>query len=103
MHVPDANKNKLQPKSNKCIFLGYSDERKAYQLYNPTTKKIVASRDVVFKEQPHAEEDADGSSSLSPNEEVTYYEPGPSNINLKEEKAPSLDEESNSHQPAITQ
>ena len=89
MHVPDADKNKLQPKSNKCIFLGYSDERKAYRLYNPTTKKIVASRDVVFKEQPHAEEDADGSSSLSPNEEVTYYEPGPSKLTLKEEKAPS--------------
>ena len=60
---------------------------------------------MVFKEQPHAEEDADGSSSLSPNEEVTYYEPGPSNITptLKEEKTTSSNEESESHQPAITQ
>ena len=59
---------------------------------------------MVFKEQTHAEEDADGSSSLSPNEEVTYYEPGPSSNNptLKEEKAPSLDEEFESHQPAVT-
>ena len=105
MHVPDVDRNKLQPKSNKCIFLGYSDERKAYRLYNPTTKKIVASRDVVFKEQPHAKEDADGSSSLSPNEEVTYYEPGSSSSTrtLKEEEAPSSDEESESHQPAVTQ
>ena len=50
VHVLDVDRNKLQPKSNKCIFLGYSDEQKAYQLYNPTTKKIVAIHDVVVKE-----------------------------------------------------
>ena len=105
VHVPDAKRNKLQPKSNKCIFLGYSDERKAYRLYNPTTKKIVASRNVVFKEQPHAKEDANESYSLSPDEEVTYYEIGPSNITptLKGEKVPSSNEEFKSLQPNITQ
>ena len=30
VHVPDAYKNKLQPKSNKFIFLGYNDEWKTY-------------------------------------------------------------------------
>jgi hypothetical protein len=31
----------------KC-FLGISDYSKAYKLYNPSTKKIIISRDVTF-------------------------------------------------------
>ena len=65
MHVPDKERNKLQPKSTKCIFLGYSDDKKAYRLYDPATKKIVASRDVVFKEQPHTVEDEKKYSTVS--------------------------------------
>lgn len=34
----------------KCIFLGVSDESKAYRLYDPVTKKIIISRDVIFEE-----------------------------------------------------
>ncbi|MCH81752.1 copia-type polyprotein, partial [Trifolium medium] len=49
-HVPDAHRRKLDDKSVKCIFLGISEESKAYRLYNPTTQKIVISRDVVFAE-----------------------------------------------------
>jgi hypothetical protein len=37
-------------KSTKYIFLGVSEESKAYRLYNPVTKKVVISRDVVFVE-----------------------------------------------------
>lgn len=32
------------------MLLGVSEETKAYRLYNPITKKIVVSRDVVFEE-----------------------------------------------------
>ncbi|KAM7520343.1 hypothetical protein LguiB_019305 [Lonicera macranthoides] len=49
--VPDAKRKKLDDKGEKCIFLGVSDESKAYKLYNPITKKIVISRDVVFDEE----------------------------------------------------
>jgi hypothetical protein len=49
-HVPDAQRKKLDNKSVKCIFLGVSEESKAYRLYNPVTKKIIISRDVVFIE-----------------------------------------------------
>jgi hypothetical protein len=49
-HVPDAQRKKLDNKSTKCIFLGVSEESKAYRLYNPVTKKIIISRDVVFAE-----------------------------------------------------
>ena len=42
---------KLDDKSEKCIFLGVRDLSKAYKLYNPNSKRIVISRDVVFYEE----------------------------------------------------
>ncbi|CAL9016687.1 unnamed protein product [Prunus brigantina] len=50
VHVPDTKRSKLDDKSYKCVLLGYSDESKAYRLFDPITKKIVISRDVVFDE-----------------------------------------------------
>lgn len=49
-HVPDELRRKLDNKGEKCIFVGYSEESKAYRLYNPTTKKVIISRDVQFVE-----------------------------------------------------
>ncbi|KAI5406878.1 hypothetical protein KIW84_053229 [Lathyrus oleraceus] len=49
--VTDHKRKKLDSKGEKCIFLGVSDASKAYKLYNPSTKKIVISRDVVFDEE----------------------------------------------------
>lgn len=49
-HIPDEKRKKLDDKGEKCIFLGVNDHSKAYKLYNPVTKKIVISRDVVFDE-----------------------------------------------------
>ena len=45
-HIPSTLRSKLDDKSEKCIFIGYSERTKAYKLYNPKTKKIVISRDV---------------------------------------------------------
>lgn len=50
VHIPDSRRTKLDDKSTKCVLLGVSEETKAYRLYNPITKKIVVSRDVVFEE-----------------------------------------------------
>ena len=50
-HVPYKLRQKLDNKSKKCIFLGYSDQSKAYLLYNPVTKKVVISRDVKFAKE----------------------------------------------------
>lgn len=55
VHVPDANRRKLDDKSTECIFLGFSDESKAYRMYNKATKKIIVSRDVIFMEAPRIE------------------------------------------------
>lgn len=50
MHVPAEKRGKLDDKSITCILVGISEESKGYRLYNPKTKKIVTSRDVVFEE-----------------------------------------------------
>ena len=50
IHVPDSKRKKLDDKSFQCVLLGMSEESKAYRLYDPTSKKIVVSRDVVFEE-----------------------------------------------------
>lgn len=36
--------------SKKCVLLGVSEESKAYRLFDPVSKKIVVSKDVVIEE-----------------------------------------------------
>jgi hypothetical protein len=50
VHVPDSQRKKLDNKSVKCVLLGVSEESKAYRLYDPISKKIVISRDIVCVE-----------------------------------------------------
>lgn len=50
-HVSYPKRRKLDDKGEKCIFLGVSDQSKAYKLYNLITKKIIVSRDVIFEEE----------------------------------------------------
>ena len=51
VHIPDATRGKLDDKSFPCIMLGVSDESKVYQLFDPKTKRIVISKDVMFEEE----------------------------------------------------
>ncbi|KAM5569751.1 hypothetical protein ABKV19_016986 [Rosa sericea] len=44
-------RHKLEENSEKCIFVGYSDQTKGYRLYNLKKEKIVISRDVIFNEK----------------------------------------------------
>ena len=41
---------KLDFKSEKCMFLGYSENRKGYPLYDFQKQRVVFSLDVVFNE-----------------------------------------------------
>ena len=50
-HILDQKRTKLDDKGEKCIFLGVSEQLKAYKLYNPNTKKIIISHDVAFDEK----------------------------------------------------
>jgi len=50
VHVPDEKRSKLDPKVEKCIFIAYSSKQKGYRCFNPSTRKLQVSRDVVFDE-----------------------------------------------------
>lgn len=45
-HIPDQKRTKLDDKSKKLIFIGYDEKSKAYNLYDPITKKVHVSGDV---------------------------------------------------------
>jgi hypothetical protein len=49
-HVPAEMRRKFDERRERCIFVGYSEEYRAYKLYNPITQKYIINRDVQFKE-----------------------------------------------------
>ena len=50
VHIPAPLRRKLDPKAQHGIFVGYSDESKAYRIWIPDKYRIVTSRDVTFDE-----------------------------------------------------
>jgi len=50
IHVPDQRRHKLEDKTIRGIFLGYSTQSKGYRVYNLQTKELVISRDVETDE-----------------------------------------------------
>ena len=52
VHVPSDKCSKLEPKSKKCIFMGYGENGKmGYHLWDLEARKIVRSSDVIFNEK----------------------------------------------------
>ena len=49
-HIPDEKRKALQPKSEKCIFVGYSEDAKGYILLQSHCNEIIIRRDVKFDE-----------------------------------------------------
>ena len=41
---------KLDDRSKPMVYLGVEEGSKAYRLYDPNTRRIVVSRDVIFEE-----------------------------------------------------
>lgn len=67
VHILDNKRQKLDGKSLKCVFLGLSEESKAYRMYDPVSNKLIISRDVLFEEGRKWEcsQIAEGSSSAA--------------------------------------
>ena len=49
-HISDEKRKALQPKSEKCIFVGYFEDVKGYRLLQPHSHDIIIRRDVKFDE-----------------------------------------------------
>ena len=50
--------SKLDPKSLKCIFLGYSRVQKGYRCYCPSLRRYLVSTDVTFLENASFSQDS---------------------------------------------
>lgn len=50
MRVAKPHLKKLDDRSKPMVYLGVEDGSKAHRLYDPQTKRIAVSRDVVFEE-----------------------------------------------------
>ena len=50
IHVPKEQRSKLDDKALPCIFIGYGNEEFGYKVWDPKTRKVIRSRDVVFHE-----------------------------------------------------
>jgi hypothetical protein len=96
VHVPKENRIKLDKKAEKCIFIGYKDGIKGYKLWNPETKKVVYSRDVVFREMKNVVKQ-----EVLPSKE----EPEKIEFDLKDDEADSTEEheseEEDPHTPVL--
>ena len=51
VHIPKIERQKLDNKSIRCVFIGYSNTQKAYRFWDPVSRKVKISRDALFDEQ----------------------------------------------------
>ncbi|MCO5552557.1 hypothetical protein L7F22_006070 [Adiantum nelumboides] len=74
-HIPKDLRNKLEPKSKKCIFLGYGElDKMGYRRWEPELRKGICSNDVHFNEaKSHAKP-----KKTNEIKEVVFKEDGPS-------------------------
>jgi transposase InsO family protein len=82
VHIPKERRQKLDPKSRKLIFVGYSDCVKGYRFIDPKTKMTVTSRDVVFLEAT-VKRDIVNNESVPEKEETSINERKTSTLELK--------------------
>ncbi|GJR18120.1 putative RNA-directed DNA polymerase [Tanacetum coccineum] len=59
VHIPKDERSKFDVKGKPSVFLRYGQDEFGYRLYDPVQKKLVRSRDVVFKEDLTLKDGAD--------------------------------------------
>ncbi|HEY4964373.1 MAG TPA: hypothetical protein VIH90_06815, partial [Candidatus Saccharimonadales bacterium] len=61
VYVRKLFSDKLEPKSEKCLFVGYPKETKGYYFYNPEENKVFIARRGTFLEEDFISQRASGS------------------------------------------
>ncbi|WVZ53904.1 hypothetical protein U9M48_004791 [Paspalum notatum var. saurae] len=74
-HVKDTRPGlkKLDNRSRRTIFIGYEQGSKAFRCYNPTTKCVVISRDIVFEEAAKWKWDSEAEASVGGAQPFTVH------------------------------
>ena len=57
-YVKRTMSNKMEAKSDRCLFVGYPKETNGYQFYNSLEQKVFVSKHVVFMEKEFLLEDS---------------------------------------------
>ena len=98
-HIPDEKRKALKPKSEKCIFVGYSEDVKGYRLLQSHSHDIIIRRDVKFDENLLAyEPNLAGVPSLACEPDSTIAPSSPSNF-LEIFPAPVSDDDNEDENP----
>ena len=69
--IPTEKRKALQPLSQECLFVGYSEDSKGYKLINLSTNKSFIERCVQFEEEPLAAVEVGEASSPPEPQEVS--------------------------------
>ena len=56
-HKPSSQRTKAEAKGKKCVFVGYSDHHKGYELFEKDIQKVTVHRDVIFNEEAFGNRD----------------------------------------------
>ncbi|KAM0961159.1 hypothetical protein ACFX13_020902 [Malus domestica] len=74
VHVPSEHRHKLEPKSFKGVFVGYATCEKGYRVFDPISKKLILSRDIVFDEEAVWNWEVNSEQPISTTENLVYDE-----------------------------
>ena len=83
---------KLDSCSKKCIFIGYSEEPKAYTVYDPMKKQVLINHDVVFKESDSRASEGDQETPAPTRPKISIREIQEPPSKTEEEAAESKEE-----------
>jgi hypothetical protein len=50
-HIPKQKRRKWETKSEKGIFVGYSNDTKCYRVWYSKSNKISLCRDIIFEKE----------------------------------------------------